>query len=114
MFSTQIYGTLRGAALNYVVMTTIVTNEREVLLDPVGTNVWSGSTMQSLNSQAITWALAKDMYGPAGRYVIVKLVPLGLLIGAALPVLHWALIRVFPHTTIVTPWLRNMDISDLG
>ncbi|KAI3390955.1 hypothetical protein diail_8329 [Diaporthe ilicicola] len=86
MFGTQIYGTLLGAALNYVVMTTIVTNERDVLLDPVGTNVWSGSTMQSLNSQAITWALAKDMP-----------VPLGLLIGAALPVLHWGVIKAFPR-----------------
>ncbi|CAG8102008.1 unnamed protein product [Penicillium salamii] len=62
MFITQIYGTLLGAALNYVVITIIVTNEREVLLDPVGTNIWSGSALQSMNSQAITWALAKDMY----------------------------------------------------
>ncbi|KAH8752997.1 peptide transporter MTD1, partial [Diaporthe sp. PMI_573] len=104
MFGTQIYGTLLGAALNYVVMTTIVTNEREVLLDPVGTNVWSGSTVQSLNSQAITWALAKDMYGLAGRYVIV---PLGLLIGAAFPVLHWGLARVFPR---VRQWPINTTI----
>ncbi|TQS32390.1 hypothetical protein Golomagni_07294, partial [Golovinomyces magnicellulatus] len=73
MFATQIYGTLLGAALNYAVMTTIVTNRREVLLDPIGTNVWSGSLMQSLNSQAITWALAKEMYGRSGRYVIVPI-----------------------------------------
>ncbi|KAJ0276803.1 hypothetical protein COL922a_014516, partial [Colletotrichum nupharicola] len=54
MFATQVYGTLLGAALNYVVMTTIVTNQREILLDPIGNNVWSGSTVQSLNSQAVT------------------------------------------------------------
>ncbi|KAI1097469.1 putative OPT peptide transporter Mtd1 [Jackrogersella minutella] len=93
MFATQIYGTLLGAGLNYAVMTTIVNNQREILLDPVGNNIWSGSIMQSLNSQAVTWALAKQMYGISGRYVIV---PLGFVIGVALPVLHWGVIKVFP------------------
>lgn len=104
MFGTQIYGTLLGAALNYVVMTTIVTNQREILLDPKGTNVWSGSAMQSLNSQAITWALAKEMYGRSGRYVVV---PLGLLVGAAFPVLHWGLIKAFPR---IKKWPINTTI----
>ncbi|KAF6807186.1 peptide transporter mtd1 [Colletotrichum musicola] len=104
MFGTQIYGTLLGAGLNYAVMTTIVSNQREILLDSKGNNVWSGSTMQSLNSQAITWALAKEMYGAAGRYVIV---PLGLLIGACLPVIHWGVIRVVPR---VRDWPINTTI----
>ncbi|KAF7176115.1 hypothetical protein CNMCM7691_001591 [Aspergillus felis] len=94
MFATQIYGTLLGAGLNYAVMTTIVSNQRDILLDPAGNSVWSGSTVQSLNSQAITWALARDVYGVNGRYLIV---PLGLLIGLALPVLHWGLNRVIPR-----------------
>ncbi|PLN84639.1 OPT peptide transporter Mtd1 [Aspergillus taichungensis] len=94
MFATQIYGTLLGAGLNYAVMTTIVTSQRTVLLDPTGTSVWSGSNVQSLNSQAITWALAKEVYGPSGRYLLV---PLGLLIGLALPVFHWLLLRLFPR-----------------
>ncbi|KAM6516931.1 hypothetical protein FSOLCH5_007880 [Fusarium solani] len=94
MFATQIYGTLLGAALNYVVMTTIVSNQKEILLDPVGNNVWSGSTMQSLNSQAVTWAMAKQIYGENGRYLIV---PLGLVIGLALPFAHWGIIKVFPR-----------------
>ncbi|KAF2156495.1 OPT superfamily oligopeptide transporter [Myriangium duriaei CBS 260.36] len=93
MFATQIYGTLLGAALNYVVMTVIVTNKREILLDPEGDSVWSGSLVQSLNSAAITWSLAKQMYGLKGRYVIV---PLGLLIGFMLPIFHWGLNRLVP------------------
>ncbi|KAF6835534.1 peptide transporter mtd1 [Colletotrichum plurivorum] len=104
MFGTQIYGTLLGAGLNYAVMTTIVSSQRETLLDSKGNNVWSGSTMQSLNSQAITWALAKEMYGAAGRYVIV---PLGLLIGACLPLIHWGVIRVVPR---VRDWPINTTI----
>lgn len=104
MFVTQIYGTLLGAGLNYAVMTTIVTHQREILLDPEGTNIWSSSNLQSLNSQAITWALAKDMYSLKGRYAIV---PLGLVIGLACPVLHWALIKTFPR---IGKWPLNTAI----
>ncbi|KAJ5757700.1 uncharacterized protein N7511_006394 [Penicillium nucicola] len=95
MFFLQIYGSLLGACINYVVMTTIVTSKREILVDPIGNNIWSGIAIQGLNSQAVTWALAKEMYSINGRYYIV---PLGLLIGACLPVLHWGISRVFPRT----------------
>ncbi|KAL4916766.1 OPT oligopeptide transporter protein-domain-containing protein [Aspergillus aurantiobrunneus] len=104
MFLTQIYGTLLGAGLNYVVMITIVSNQRAILLDPIGNNVWSGSTVQGLNSQAITWSLAKEVYGTQGRYLIV---PLGLLIGLALPAAHWALIRLIPR---IRHWPLNTAI----
>ncbi|KAL4866984.1 hypothetical protein BDV12DRAFT_198714 [Aspergillus spectabilis] len=104
MFATQVYGTLLGAGLNYVVMITIVSNQREILLDPIGNSVWSGSTVQSLNSQAITWSLAKEVYGVHGRYLIV---PLGLLIGLALPVAHWGLIKLFPR---IKKWPLNTAI----
>lgn len=107
MFGTQIYATLLGAGLNYAVMSTIVTNQREILLDPEGNSVWSGSYMQSLNSQAITWALAKDMYGAKSPYFIV---PLGIVIGLALPVLHWGVARVFPR---VRKWPINTAIIAL-
>ena len=102
MFATQVYGTLLGAGLNYVVMTTIVTNKREILLNPEGSNIWSGSTLQSMNTEAITWALAKQFYG--GRYLLV---PLGLAVGLTLPILHWVLIKVFPP---VKRWLINTAI----
>ncbi|KAL5340174.1 OPT oligopeptide transporter protein-domain-containing protein [Aspergillus crustosus] len=95
MFATQIYGTLLGAGLNYAIMITIVENQREILLDPIGNNVWSGSLVQSMNSQAITWSLAKEVYGVHGRYLVV---PLGLLIGLALPIIHWGFNRLFPRT----------------
>lgn len=94
MFATQIYGTLLGAGLNYAVMITIVTSQREILLNSQGNSVWSGSLIQSLNSQATTWALAKDMYGLNGYYIV----PLGILIGFAAPFLHWAMNVVFPAT----------------
>ncbi|KAH8894602.1 peptide transporter MTD1 [Thozetella sp. PMI_491] len=93
MFATQIYGTLLGAGLNYIVMTSIVTSQRDILLDSQGTNVWSGSLMQSLNSQAISWALAKQMYGSTERYLLV---PLGIVFGIFIPMIHWGIVKAFP------------------
>ncbi|KAI1474854.1 putative OPT peptide transporter Mtd1 [Daldinia eschscholtzii] len=104
MFATQIYGTLLGAGLNYAVMTIIVNSQREILLDPHGNNIWSGSIVQSFNSQAVTWALAKQMYGVEGRYLIV---PLGIVIGLVIPVFHWALIKVIPR---VKEWPINTAV----
>ncbi|PPQ87336.1 hypothetical protein CVT25_002085 [Psilocybe cyanescens] len=57
MFLTQVWGTL------LVVMVSVVDAQREILLSPTGTNVWSGQYPQSLNSAAVTWSLAKELYG---------------------------------------------------
>ncbi|KAG8716814.1 hypothetical protein FRC08_008755 [Ceratobasidium sp. 394] len=78
MFATQMWGTLLGAFINYAVMASITSARREVLLDPTGTNVWSGATVQSLNSAAVTWSLAGQLYGIHGS---CKWVPIGLILG---------------------------------
>lgn len=72
LFFAQIWGTILGAFINYAVMASIVSAQREVLLDPIGTNVWAGQTVQSLNSQAVTWSLAGKVYGINGPYVWVS------------------------------------------
>lgn len=41
-------------------MIPIVDAQREVLLKPVGINVGSGQLVQSFNSAAVIWSLAKD------------------------------------------------------
>ncbi|WWC59398.1 uncharacterized protein I303_101953 [Kwoniella dejecticola CBS 10117] len=87
MFLCQTYSSLLGAVLNYVMMDTITTHKRNILLDPTGSQIWSGVQVQSLNSNAVTWSLAKYVYTFKNNgYGII---PLGLLIGACLPVIHW-------------------------
>ncbi|KAF9269595.1 oligopeptide transporter [Marasmius fiardii PR-910] len=93
MFLTQLYGTILGVAVNYIVMISIVDAQREILLDPQGTNVWSGQTMQSYNSNAVTWSLAKELYGPQGPYFIV---PLSLLIGIVPTTIQWLISKRWP------------------
>ncbi|KAF1950451.1 OPT superfamily oligopeptide transporter [Byssothecium circinans] len=77
MFILQTYGSLLCTALNYVIMDAIVTNRREILLDPIGNQ-----------------ALAKYIYGfgPEGY----EWIPPSILIGAAIPVIHWLISRRYP------------------
>lgn len=53
-------------------MKQVVHNQRTILLDTQGSNVWSGQQVQSFNSQAVSWgALAKYFYGPGSPYQII-------------------------------------------
>ncbi|KDQ33722.1 OPT superfamily [Pleurotus ostreatus PC15] len=88
MFAAQLWGTCLGAAINYIVMVSIVDSQRDVLLRPNGSNVWSGQSVQMLNSAAVTWSLAKDLYGFKGPYWIV---PMSLLLGTIPTCVQWLL-----------------------
>ena len=74
-----------------VVMISITGAQREILLNPTGNNIWSGQGVQLLNSNAITWSLAKELYGPSGPYFII---PLGIFIGFAVTAVHWLVNKV--------------------
>ena len=74
-----------------VVMVSIVDSQRDILLSPTGTNVWSGQVPQSLNSAAVTWSLAKQLYGFDGPYWIV---PLSLIIGIVPTTIQWLICKV--------------------
>ncbi|KAI0915239.1 hypothetical protein AcW1_007093 [Taiwanofungus camphoratus] len=100
-------GTVVGAMLNYVIMQTVVRNERTILLSNEGTRVWSGQQIQSYNANAILWgALGKEIYGPHGPYFIV---PLCIVIGLVLPVLPWLLYKKFGWS-----WLPLVNMAVLS
>ncbi|KAI0053806.1 oligopeptide transporter [Auriscalpium vulgare] len=94
MFLTQIWGAVIGCFVNYVVMISVVTNQAELLLDPTGSNVWSGQVVQSLNSNAVTWSLAQRLYGSDGPYFII---PMSLFIGAAVTFFQWLVNKRWPY-----------------
>jgi len=91
MFLTQIWGTVFGAFINYVVMISIVNQHRDLLLNSNGTYAWSGAYFQSLNNQATTWALSADLYSAGSRYILV---PVGLALGFAAVFLHRVVVHV--------------------
>ena len=104
MFLTQIYGTILGGFINYAVMISIVSGNRELLKDTNGNTSWSGATIQSYNTNATSWALAKYLYKAGALY---EMVPIGLGTGFAVVALH----RIFVYVSCV--WVAVVDISGL-
>ncbi|KAH8646190.1 OPT oligopeptide transporter [Xylariales sp. PMI_506] len=104
MFLTQVYGTVLGGFINYAVMVSIVTNNHDLLADTNGSNGWSGAYMQSYNTNAAAWALAKYIYKAGTEYAMV---PVGLAIGAALVALH----RIIVH---FVPKIRGFSLYEIN
>jgi OPT family oligopeptide transporter len=94
LFTAQIAGTIIGGLLNYIMMLSIVENQREILLSPQGTNIWSGQNVQSFNSGAVTWGgLAHQLFSPGKTYYPVAWC---FFIGFLVPVPFYLLHRRFP------------------
>ncbi|KAG6015202.1 hypothetical protein E4U54_003992 [Claviceps lovelessii] len=104
MFITQIYGTILGGFINYAVMISIVDTNRDLLANTDGNSAWSGAGIQSYNSNAASWALAKYLYGPGSMY---SLVPVGVAIGAAIVVVH----RIIYH---FLPNIKGFSLSEIN
>lgn len=104
MFLTQIYGTILGGFVNYVVMKSIITNQRELLMDGDGINAWSGASIQAYNTTATSWALANYLYKIGRTYVIV---PMGLPVGFLIVALHRLIVQVSLFSVTLSP--RNTD-----
>lgn len=96
MLLTQMYGTILGGFINYVVMISIVAGNREALVESNGDSSWSGATMQAYNTNATSWALSSYLYKSGAQYWAV---PLGLVIGAAAVIVHRISYQVRTHLT---------------
>jgi hypothetical protein len=122
MFITQIYGTILGGFLNYVVMISIVTDNAELLTSGNGNSSWSGATIQSYNTNASSWALAKYLYKSGKTY---SAVPYGIAVGAAFVVVHRIVVQVpsnmfqwfrpfaYNHPQFV-PRIRKFSLYDIN
>ncbi|EAU89574.2 peptide transporter MTD1 [Coprinopsis cinerea okayama7 len=85
---TQIWGLLLAT------MARVIEHQQEAFTSPIGTNIWNGQVPQILNSEVVTWALAKELYSFDGPYFIV---PLSLLLGASLTTIQALLHRIWPN-----------------
>jgi len=80
-------------------MISVVDAQRDILLRPTGTNVWSGHVPQGYNSAAVTWSLAKELYGFNGPYFMI---PMSLLVGMAMTTIQWLIAMVREHIVTFT------------
>ncbi|TFK40185.1 OPT oligopeptide transporter protein-domain-containing protein [Crucibulum laeve] len=93
-FTAQILGTLFGAVLNFVLMNSIIDNQRDILLSVEGTNIWSGQQPQQYNSQAIAWGgLSHELFAIGKRY---QFVAWAYLFGFLVPIPFWLAHRWWP------------------
>jgi hypothetical protein len=94
VFLVQVFGTTLGCIMSYFMMQKITDEKRDILLAIQGTNVWSGQTLQSENSSAISWGgLAKYMYGIGGRY---QWVSIAFILGLFMPLPLWIIHKLAP------------------
>ncbi|OAQ30089.1 OPT superfamily oligopeptide transporter [Linnemannia elongata AG-77] len=98
MFIGQFWGTLIGAVFNYLTMVFIIDSQRGILNgtkdDPTG--LWTGQRVDTFwGSGLIYGALGPaKMFAFDGKYWFVYI---GFLIGFVVPVILWALSKVFPQ-----------------
>ncbi|KAJ7475997.1 OPT oligopeptide transporter protein-domain-containing protein [Mycena latifolia] len=93
-FTAQISGTLFGAVLNFVLMNSIIDNQRPILLSVEGTNIWSGQQPQQYNSQAVAWGgLSHQLFAINQRY---QWVAWAYVVGLFVPVPFWVVYRFWP------------------
>ena len=67
LFSAQVIGTCLGAVLNYIMMNSIVKNQKTILLSVEGTNIWSGQNVQQYNTNAVAWGGFSNYMFMAGQ-----------------------------------------------
>ncbi|ETW80571.1 oligopeptide transporter [Heterobasidion irregulare TC 32-1] len=90
-FAFQMAGSIVGSIFNYTMMKSIVTNNREVLIDPVGTRIWSGWIIQQYNSSSVAMgALGKELFTYGKPY---WLVPFAIFLGLFMPIPFWLVHR---------------------
>lgn len=72
----------------------------------------SGQVVQSLNSAAVTWSLAKELYGINGPYVWI---PLSLLFGVIPTFIQWLISKVFCVISLgfITSLKANHAIAEM-
>ncbi|KAL5523449.1 hypothetical protein ACEPAG_7622 [Sanghuangporus baumii] len=93
-FTAQTAGTLLGSVLNFVLMNSIIDNQRDILLSVEGTNVWSGQQPQQYNSQAVAWGgLSHELFASGKRY---EWVPWAYIVGLAVPIPFWLVHKRWP------------------
>ncbi|KAJ7707539.1 OPT oligopeptide transporter protein-domain-containing protein [Mycena rosella] len=87
-FTAQVSGTL------FVLMNSIIDNQRPILLSVEGTNIWSGQQPQQYNSQAVAWGgLSHQLFAINQRY---QWVAWAYVVGLFVPVPFWVVYRFWP------------------
>ncbi|KAF9567140.1 OPT oligopeptide transporter [Agrocybe pediades] len=109
-FAAQMSGSIIGSIFNFTMMKIIVSNNREVLKDPIGTRVWSGWIIQQYNSASVAMgALGKELFSihkPAGYWII----PFAMFIGLFVPLPFWMVWKLAKPNSLLARAMAFINI----
>ncbi|KZV85364.1 OPT superfamily oligopeptide transporter [Exidia glandulosa HHB12029] len=104
-FAAQMGGSIVGAIFNYTMMRSIVSNNRLVLQDPLGTRIWSGWVIQQYNSASVAMgALGKELFTFGNPY---WLVPFAMFMGLFMPIPFWVVHKLLKRKGLEESWLAK-------
>lgn len=76
-------------------MISIVNNNREALIDPIGTRIWSGWIIQGYNSSSVAMgALGKELFAYGKPYYLISF---AIFIGLLFPIPFWLVHKFSPR-----------------
>ncbi|KAF4767263.1 hypothetical protein HAV15_009407 [Penicillium sp. str.  len=104
MLWTQMYGIVLGEFINYAILSSIISANRDLLAEGNGNSSWSGATMQAFNTKAASWALAPYLYKLGAKY---EMIPIALAVGAAAVIVHHLCYLFIPK-------IGRFDLSDIN
>lgn len=94
----QLIGTLTGGVVHILVMMSVVSSQRDVLLLPHGNGIFSGVRLSLMASQATAWGLfSRAIFYPTKIYAFL---PYALIIGFVVPLPFLVFNRVFPGNVL--------------
>ena len=96
-------------------MVSIVQNQAPILTSVEGTNIWSGQNIQQINTLAVSFAMAHDLYSVGKKY---QWVTLAFLLGFIAPLpfyfahraTGWRMFK-FINTSIILWFMGNLFVG---
>ncbi|KAH9450047.1 hypothetical protein MJO28_014302 [Puccinia striiformis f. sp. tritici] len=98
VLTAQLIGTITGGIVHVMVMMSIITSQREVLLMPNGNGIFTGMHLSVIASQSTGWGLfSRAIYYPGKIYAIV---PYSLIIGFFTPIPFIIFNKYYPNSVL--------------
>ncbi|KAJ7245016.1 OPT oligopeptide transporter protein-domain-containing protein [Mycena haematopus] len=107
-FGTQMAGSIVGAIFNYTMMETIVSNNRAILRDPIGSRLWSGWIEQQYNSASVAMgALGKELFAFGKPY---WLIPFAMFLGLFMPLPFWLVWKYSDPKSKLAQFMKYLNL----
>lgn len=92
LFFSQVYGLIVVTIVEQVIINTIASTQRSVLLLDEGTSQWSGVDYRRSFADTVTWSMSKYLYSPKAYFIV----PMSFLLGFSIVFVYAIIYRIKP------------------